>query len=114
MKVSFHGQSCVCIETDGKMHIVIDPFITDNPLSDLDPDTLPYDILIVTHEHSDYVGDAERIAERAQPLIICTAKKAVPIHYNTFPIIEQNPTDFISLLDECVGVILQPGESILL
>lgn len=73
MKVSFHEQSCVCIETDGKVHIVMDPFLTDDPLSDLDPDTLLCDILIATHEHSDHAGDTERLAERANPLIIFTA-----------------------------------------
>lgn len=40
------------------------------------------------------------------------AKKAVPIHYNTFPLIEQNPNDFIALLDNGIGTILAVGESI--
>ena len=39
MEISFHGQACVCIDTAGRKHLLIDPFITGNPLSDLDPDT---------------------------------------------------------------------------
>lgn len=39
-------------------------------------------------------------------------KKAVPIHYNTFPLIQQNPFDYIDLLDENVGMVLTVGESI--
>lgn len=39
-------------------------------------------------------------------------KKAVPIHYNTFPLIQQNPLDYIDLLDENVGMVLTVGESI--
>lgn len=39
------------------------------------------------------------------------AKKAVPIHYNTFPIIAQKPNDYIKQLDENVGIILEVGQS---
>lgn len=40
------------------------------------------------------------------------AKKVVPIHYNTFPLIKQNPDAFIGLLEDGVGHILNIGESI--
>ncbi|WP_456278012.1 metal-dependent hydrolase [Bacillus sp. AK128] len=40
------------------------------------------------------------------------AKKVVPIHYNTFPVIEQNPDSYVQQLDEGVGQVLQPGEVI--
>lgn len=224
MKISFHGQSCVRIETESDRQILIDPFITGNPLSDLNPDTVPCDVILLTHGHSDHVGDTVRIAERTNPLIIANveiasyfagkgfrthgmqpggghqfefgyvkltqaihssanridklpftlgvaagillhienktiyhagdtalfsdmkligedfpidlaflpigdnytmgpkdaakaaaflnAKRAVPIHYDTFPLIEQNPADFTSLLDKGVGLILKPGESV--
>ncbi|HEX5351985.1 MAG TPA: hypothetical protein VFW58_10195 [Trichococcus sp.] len=36
---------------------------------------------------------------------------AVPIHYNTFPLIKQDPNDFLSLLDDG-GLIMQPGNFI--
>ena len=58
MRISFQGQSCLCIETD--------------------------------------VG----------PRI------AVPIHYNMFPLIKQDPNDFLSLLDDGVGLTMQPGDFI--
>ncbi|WAA11677.1 metal-dependent hydrolase [Fervidibacillus halotolerans] len=38
------------------------------------------------------------------------AKYVVPIHYNTFPVIEQDPNDFIQRLDTGIGKILEPGE----
>lgn len=41
-------------------------------------------------------------------------KRAVPIHYNTFPVISQNPEKFIKLLPQGIGQVLQPGESITL
>jgi L-ascorbate metabolism protein UlaG (beta-lactamase superfamily) len=40
------------------------------------------------------------------------AKTVVPIHYNTFPVINQDPEAFVKQLGEGVGRILQPGESI--
>lgn len=40
------------------------------------------------------------------------AKKVVPIHYNTFPVIRQNPEDFVSKLPSSVGLLLRAGESI--
>jgi L-ascorbate metabolism protein UlaG (beta-lactamase superfamily) len=40
------------------------------------------------------------------------AQIVVPMHYNTFPVIEQNPKEFVSSLKSGVGRVLQPGESI--
>lgn len=42
------------------------------------------------------------------------AKMVVPVHYNTFPVIEQDPSAFIEKLDEVEGKVLNPGESITL
>lgn len=40
------------------------------------------------------------------------AKLAVPIHYDTFPPIKQNPHHFLELLPSGNGRVLQPGEFI--
>jgi L-ascorbate metabolism protein UlaG (beta-lactamase superfamily) len=40
------------------------------------------------------------------------AKTVVPIHYNTFPVIEQNPDDFVAKLKGQTGKVLKPGESL--
>lgn len=76
MGISFHGQSCVCIETAERKHLLIDPFISGNPLSDLDPDAVLCDVILLTHGHSDHVSDTERIARRTNPLIISTVELA--------------------------------------
>lgn len=43
---------------------------------------------------------------------LLNAKTVVPIHYNTFPVINQDPQRFIDLLDNQNGKILKAGESI--
>lgn len=40
------------------------------------------------------------------------AKKVVPVHYNTFPPIKQDPHKFIEMLDKGVGVVLEAGEAV--
>ena len=56
-----------------------------------------------------YTMDPEDAAYAAKLL---NAKTVVPMHYNTFPIIQQDPQKFISLLENRNGKILQPGEEI--
>lgn len=43
---------------------------------------------------------------------LLNAKTVVPIHYNTFPVIKQDPHQFTRLLPEGQGKVLEPGEAI--
>ncbi|MDQ0208113.1 metal-dependent hydrolase [Alkalicoccobacillus murimartini] len=52
--------------------------------------------------------DAAAAAEWVQ------AKKVVPIHYNTFPDIDQSPDDFIARLPEGIGEVMNAGDVITL
>ncbi len=76
MKVSYHGHSCVRVETDSHK-ILIDPFITGNELSDLDPETVEADVIILTHGHGDHVGDTMSIAKRTGAFIVALNELAV-------------------------------------
>ncbi|MFZ3590698.1 metal-dependent hydrolase [Bacillus sp. DJP31] len=40
------------------------------------------------------------------------AKKIVPIHYNTFPVIKQDPDEFVAQLESGVGQVLHAGDFI--
>lgn len=75
MKLSFHGQSTVYFESNGKKGI-IDPFITGNELSDLDTSSLEVDYIILTHGHEDHFGDTIEIAKRTEATVISTAEVA--------------------------------------
>jgi len=76
MKVSYHGHSCVKVVTDSHT-ILIDPFITGNGLSDLDPNTVEADVILLTHGHGDHVGDTMQIAERTGAFIVAINELAV-------------------------------------
>lgn len=40
------------------------------------------------------------------------ADLTVPVHYNTFPVIEQNPESFVNNLKENKGKVMNPGDTI--
>lgn len=51
--------------------------------------------------------------DAAQAAAWLQSKIVIPIHYNTFPVIEQDPKTFVDMLDEGIeGKVLRSGESI--
>ncbi|MHB8396167.1 MAG: metal-dependent hydrolase [Thermoplasmataceae archaeon] len=67
-KVTWHGHAC--FEVDMGKKVLVDPFITGNPKTDLNKDSVSPDVVIVTHGHSDHLGDAVDIAMRNKvPLV---------------------------------------------
>ncbi len=227
MKVSYHGHSVVKIETNGKV-ILIDPFLTGNPKTDLKAEDVKVDAILLSHGHGDHVGDTVALAKKNNAVVIApfelatflswqginthpmhiggshefdfgkvkftqafhgssyideenqtitytgmpagilftaeektvyhagdtalfsdmkligelndidvaflpigdnftmgpedavlaakwiNAKTVVPMHYNTFPVIEQDPYQFVNKLQNCTGKVLDAGESITL
>jgi L-ascorbate metabolism protein UlaG (beta-lactamase superfamily) len=71
MKISFYGQSGFGIAT-GDRKLVIDPFITGNPLAEgrIDPSTIEADHVLVTHGHQDHVADVEGICKANDATLI--------------------------------------------
>jgi L-ascorbate metabolism protein UlaG (beta-lactamase superfamily) len=69
MKISYHGHSVVQINTYGKT-IIIDPFITGNPSTDLKVEEVKPDVIILTHGHGDHVGDTVQLAKKHDALVI--------------------------------------------
>jgi len=70
VNLHFHGHSC-WEASHGKHRVLIDPFLTGNPLADVGPDSFDeLDAILVTHGHGDHIGDAEAIAKRSGALIV--------------------------------------------
>lgn len=229
MKATFHGHAVVSLQTENGTKLLFDPFISGQEQCDLDAKVVKPDYILVTHAHSDHLGDTIEIAQRTKAKVITTveiaeylssfeidahglqpggaydfpfgrvkltpaihgssikineedaapttlglasgilvtvdektiyhvgdtalysdmqligehniidlafipigdnftmgpddaaiaakwlkAKQVVPIHYNTFPLIKQDPERFVSLLDTGVGKVLNVGDTITL
>ena len=72
MQIIYHGHSFIEIETE-KGSILIDPFITGNPKCDISlEDIFSKSIthILLTHGHSDHVGDTIDIAKHFPNCVI--------------------------------------------
>ena len=72
------GHSTFYIESDGKA-LIIDPFISNNPLLDITVNDIRVDTIALTHAHGDHVGvtkespagDTIAIAKKNKATIVC-------------------------------------------
>lgn len=75
MKTSlrWYGHATIGIHT-GEYKLLVDPFFTGNTATQQNPGTLEADYILITHGHSDHVGDAPAIARRTGATIISNAE----------------------------------------
>jgi L-ascorbate metabolism protein UlaG (beta-lactamase superfamily) len=92
-KLTFHGHSCFTVEAKDGTTLLIDPFLTGNPIADIGPDSVERaDYVLFTHGHGDHIGDGFEIAQRTDATVISTfeivsfaqqvkgIKKSHPLH----------------------------------
>jgi L-ascorbate metabolism protein UlaG (beta-lactamase superfamily) len=68
VKITWLGHSAFLFEAEKKL--LIDPFISGNPLAPCSPEELDPDIIAVTHGHRDHLGDTIEIGKRTGCRII--------------------------------------------
>jgi len=68
-KITFLGHSAFYME-GSKGRIVIDPFLSGNPVAKMKPQDLKVDFILLTHGHGDHIGDAIEIAKANQATAI--------------------------------------------
>ena len=71
VKISYLGHACFLFD-DGNCKVLVDPFLSGNPLAGADARTVEADYIFVTHGHGDHIGDAIDIAKRTGAMI-CTS-----------------------------------------
>lgn len=75
MNLIFHGHSCIQI-SDGERSIIIDPFLSGNPVAKAKAEDIQVQYILLTHGHSDHTADAEAIARANDATIIATFELA--------------------------------------
>jgi L-ascorbate metabolism protein UlaG (beta-lactamase superfamily) len=69
LKLTYHGHSVFEVNA-GTHNIIIDPFITGNKFAKVKTEDIKADYIILTHAHSDHLGDAFDIAKKNNATII--------------------------------------------
>jgi L-ascorbate metabolism protein UlaG (beta-lactamase superfamily) len=69
MKITYLAHSCFLIETS-KARLIIDPFLTGNPLAPVKAADLNVDYILCSHGHEDHTGDALGLSKRCDAPII--------------------------------------------
>lgn len=67
--LTWYGHATWGIDID-ETRLLVDPFFAGNPVAEAAPDALEADYIIVTHGHSDHVGDTVALAERTGATVI--------------------------------------------
>jgi len=70
MEIIYHGHAFVEVELSNGTKLLIDPFVTGNPLTDVKVEDLKADYILVTHGHFDHIGDTVAIAKNTGAHII--------------------------------------------
>ncbi len=74
MQVKFLGHACV--QVSGSKTVLIDPFLSGNPLAAATAADVQPDYILVTHGHGDHLGDAVAIARRTGAKVVAMVELA--------------------------------------
>ncbi len=75
VKLTFLGHAAFLLE-NAQDKIVIDPFLTDNPLAKARPEDITCNFVLLTHGHGDHIGDAVDIARQNEATVIANYEVA--------------------------------------
>ena len=75
MKLTYLSHSCFTLETSTH-RLIIDPFLSGNPLAKISPDEVECDTILLSHGHEDHLGDALAIAKRTGATLIANFELA--------------------------------------
>jgi L-ascorbate metabolism protein UlaG (beta-lactamase superfamily) len=109
-KFRFFGVAAYEIITSRGQHILLDPFIDENPGSPLKSQELAkVDLIIVSHAAVDHLGDTEAIARRTGAPIICGGEVKAYLMAKGIPGTQIRATTW-GIAVEVAGIKVQPVE----
>jgi L-ascorbate metabolism protein UlaG (beta-lactamase superfamily) len=71
MLLTYEGHACFSVQAGG-VNIIIDPFISDNPVCTKPVADFHPDLIMITHGHHDHVGDALELARANGSTIVAS------------------------------------------
>jgi L-ascorbate metabolism protein UlaG (beta-lactamase superfamily) len=72
-RLTWHGHATFTLETDGGTRILFDPFLNDNPKSDIRvEDVADLDFVLCSHGHFDHFADAIEVCRRTGATLVGT------------------------------------------
>lgn len=77
MEIKWLGHSAFEIVTNENQKILIDPFISNNPVCPVAVEEVDANIICVTHGHADHFGDTMEIANRTGAVIVSNHEHSV-------------------------------------
>jgi L-ascorbate metabolism protein UlaG (beta-lactamase superfamily) len=69
VELTYYGHACFAVKGGGAT-VLIDPFLTGNPLAAARADEVEADYILVSHAHGDHLGDTVGIAQRTGAVIV--------------------------------------------
>lgn len=76
MKLKYFGHSAFQVTADSNTVILIDPYLDGNPNSPIKSKDVKADYIILSHAHSDHLGDSFKIADKEKTRFICVNELA--------------------------------------
>ena len=109
-KIRFFGVAAYELITEAGQHILIDPFLDENPGSPVKSAELPrVDLILVSHAAVDHLGDTESIARRTRAPIICGGEVRAYLMDKGIPGEQIRATTW-GIAVEVAGIKVQPLE----
>jgi L-ascorbate metabolism protein UlaG (beta-lactamase superfamily) len=75
-RLTYLGHAAFTVE-GSKARIVIDPFLSGNPLATASPEEIKVDYVLLTHGHGDHLGDGIEIAKANNATIVAPNELAI-------------------------------------
>ncbi len=112
---TWFGHASFGLDVSG-IKLLVDPFLTDNPSADADPQNLDASYILISHGHGDHVGDAVAIAERTGAQVISNFEianwfqnKGIETHAQHIGGGFQHPFGYLKLTQALHGSMLPDG-----